>query len=57
MTLNIRLIVYELFLLQDPADAIPKGTLGAILTTFVTYMIYPVLIAASTMRDASGMCI
>ncbi|XP_071543225.1 bumetanide-sensitive sodium-(potassium)-chloride cotransporter-like isoform X2 [Panulirus ornatus] len=40
--------------LKDPADAIPKGTLAAILTTFITYMIYPVMIAAGTMRDALG---
>ncbi|KAK3849934.1 hypothetical protein Pcinc_043333 [Petrolisthes cinctipes] len=40
--------------LKDPAVAIPKGTLAAIGTTFITYMIYPVLIGAATMRDASG---
>lgn len=39
---------------QDPADAIPKGTLLAICTTCVTYLIYPVFIGASVLRDASG---
>ena len=41
---------------QDPADAIPKGTLLAILTTFCTYIIYPIMIAASSQRYASGGC-
>ncbi|XP_042219096.1 bumetanide-sensitive sodium-(potassium)-chloride cotransporter-like [Homarus americanus] len=40
--------------LKDPASAIPKGTLGAIFTTLVTYIIYPILIGASMMPDASG---
>lgn len=40
--------------LKDPADAIPKGTLLAILTTCLTYLIYPIMIGASVLRDASG---
>ncbi|KAK8750030.1 hypothetical protein OTU49_015196 [Cherax quadricarinatus] len=40
--------------LKDPASAIPKGTLGAIFTTFCTYLIYPILIGAAVMKDASG---
>ncbi|KAK3888775.1 hypothetical protein Pcinc_007192 [Petrolisthes cinctipes] len=40
--------------LKDPAVAIPKGTLAAIATTFVSYIIFPVLIGAAAMRDASG---
>ncbi|XP_066989480.1 bumetanide-sensitive sodium-(potassium)-chloride cotransporter-like isoform X3 [Macrobrachium rosenbergii] len=40
--------------LKDPAVAIPKGTLGAIFTTFITYIIYPVFLGAATLRDASG---
>ncbi|XP_064109028.1 bumetanide-sensitive sodium-(potassium)-chloride cotransporter-like [Macrobrachium nipponense] len=40
--------------LKDPAVAIPKGTLGAIFTTFITYIIYPIFLGAATLRDASG---
>ncbi|KAK7065462.1 hypothetical protein SK128_010049, partial [Halocaridina rubra] len=40
--------------LKDPSVAIPRGTLAAILTTFITYMIYPIMIAAGTVRDATG---
>ncbi|XP_068225470.1 bumetanide-sensitive sodium-(potassium)-chloride cotransporter-like isoform X2 [Palaemon carinicauda] len=40
--------------LKDPAVAIPKGTLGAIFTTFITYIIYPVMLGAAALRDASG---
>uniref|UniRef100_A0A0P4WGS6 Na+/K+/2Cl-cotransporter n=1 Tax=Scylla olivacea TaxID=85551 RepID=A0A0P4WGS6_SCYOL len=40
--------------LKDPAEAIPKGTLAAILTTFCTYIIYPIMIGAAVLRDASG---
>ncbi|XP_069156705.1 bumetanide-sensitive sodium-(potassium)-chloride cotransporter isoform X3 [Procambarus clarkii] len=40
--------------LKDPASAIPKGTLGAIFTTMCTYLIYPIIIGAGVMRDASG---
>lgn len=39
---------------QDPATAIPKGTLLAILTTCITYIIYPIMIGASMLRDATG---
>ena len=40
--------------LKDPATAIPKGTLAAILTTFVSYVVYIFFIASSTIREASG---
>ena len=40
--------------LKDPATAIPKGTLAAILTTFVSYVMYIFFIASSTIREASG---
>ncbi|KAG0716781.1 Bumetanide-sensitive sodium-(potassium)-chloride cotransporter [Chionoecetes opilio] len=40
--------------LKDPAEAIPKGTLAAIGTTLITYIIYPIMIGAAMMRDASG---
>ena len=40
--------------LKDPGMAIPKGTLAAIFTTFVTYVIYAIIIASSTLRKASG---
>ncbi|KAK8389721.1 hypothetical protein O3P69_009012 [Scylla paramamosain] len=40
--------------LKDPAEAIPKGTLAAILTTFCTYIIYPIMIGAAVLRDATG---
>merc|ERR1719391_1368854 len=40
--------------LKDPATAIPKGTLLAIATTYVTYIAYGVIISGVTERDASG---
>ncbi len=40
--------------LKDPGVAIPKGTLLAIATTYVSYMIYAVMVASSTLRHASG---
>nr|ANU78813.1 Na+/K+/2Cl- cotransporter [Portunus trituberculatus] len=40
--------------LKDPAEAIPKGTLAAIVTTFCTYIIYPIMIGAAVLRDATG---
>jgi len=40
--------------LKNPAEAIPKGTLLAIGTTFITYIIYPIMIAAGAHRYASG---
>lgn len=40
--------------LKDPASAIPKGTLLAIFTTFLTYVVYPILIAAGAQRYATG---
>ncbi|XP_043223696.1 solute carrier family 12 member 3-like isoform X1 [Amphibalanus amphitrite] len=40
--------------LKDPAEAIPKGTLLAIFTTFCTYIVYPIMIAAAAQRYASG---
>lgn len=44
----------EALFFQDPADAIPKGTLAAIATTFCTYIIYPIMIGAAVLRDATG---
>ena len=40
--------------LKDPGMAIPKGTLAAIGTTYVTYIFYAVIVAATSLRDASG---
>ncbi|CAL4065736.1 unnamed protein product, partial [Meganyctiphanes norvegica] len=40
--------------LKDPGTAIPKGTLAAILTTFITYIIYPIMVSAAVVRDATG---
>ena len=39
---------------QDPAKAIPRGTLLAIGITYVTYMVYPFIIAATCVRGATG---
>lgn len=39
---------------QDPSSAIPRGTLIAIGITFVSYVMYPFLLSASVVRDASG---
>lgn len=40
--------------LKDPGVAIPKGTLLAILTTYVSYFIYGCLVAACSLRFANG---
>ncbi|CAG0879718.1 unnamed protein product [Cyprideis torosa] len=40
--------------LKDPTNAIPKGTLLAILTTYVSYVIHALLCAGGYVRDASG---
>ena len=40
--------------LKDPGVAIPKGTLWAILSTYVTYIIYGVMIGFTYVREASG---
>ncbi len=40
--------------LKNPGVAIPKGTLLAIATTYVSYVIYAVLIAFCSQRRASG---
>ena len=40
--------------LRDPAEAIPKGTLLAIFTTFASYIVYGISIASSALRYASG---
>ncbi len=40
--------------LKDPGEAIPKGTLAAIATTYVSYFIYSIVIAGCTLRKASG---
>ncbi|CAG0879717.1 unnamed protein product [Cyprideis torosa] len=40
--------------LKDPTNAIPKGTLLAIFSTYVSYVIHAILCSASYVRDASG---
>ena len=40
--------------LKDPGVAIPKGTLLAIASTYVTYMIYGTMIGFTYLREASG---
>lgn len=40
--------------LKDPAHAIPTGTLSAIFSTYASYILYVVLVAACTVRRASG---
>ncbi len=40
--------------LKDPGVAIPKGTLLAIATTYISYMIYAVMMASCSLRLASG---
>ena len=40
--------------LKDPATAIPKGTLLAIATTFVTYIGYGLMIGGVAVNQASG---
>ena len=37
--------------LKDPGRAIPKGTILAIITTYASYIVYGVMIAASALRD------
>merc|ERR1719228_2110541 len=40
--------------LKDPASAIPKGTLGAIATTYVTYLLYGLVVSFVYLPAASG---
>jgi len=40
--------------LKDPGVAIPKGTLGAIALTYVTYVVYAVMVGATYLPMASG---
>lgn len=40
--------------LRDPALAIPRGTMGAIVTTYISYIAYAVIVAGCTIRQASG---
>lgn len=40
--------------LKDPGSAIPKGTLLAILITYVSYIGYAFMMAGSVVREASG---
>lgn len=40
--------------LKDPESAIPKGTLAAIATTYVSYFSYCLIIGGCTLRQASG---
>ena len=40
--------------LKDPASAIPKGTLSAILTTYITYIFYGVTVGMTYLTEASG---
>ncbi len=40
--------------LKDPGVAIPKGTLLAIITTYITYFIYAFIVGGCTVRMASG---
>ena len=40
--------------LRNPGEAIPKGTLAAIGTTYISYMVYALMVAACSLRDASG---
>ncbi len=40
--------------LKDPGVAIPKGTLLAIATTYVTYFVYGLMVSGCTVRVASG---
>ena len=39
---------------QDPASAIPKGTLLAVLLSMVSYAVFVVIAGATAVRDASG---
>ncbi|CAG0881632.1 unnamed protein product [Darwinula stevensoni] len=40
--------------LKNPSSAIPKGTLGAVFLTYLTYVGYGAMIATCTVRDATG---
>lgn len=40
--------------LKDPAVAIPKGTLSAIVTTYITYIIYGTVVSFTYLTSASG---
>ena len=40
--------------LKDPGKAIPKGTLLAIFSTYISYVIYTFVVAATSLREASG---
>ena len=40
--------------LSDPSEAIPKGTLAAIFSTMITYLIYVVMTGSVAVRYASG---
>eukprot|EP00092_Neocalanus_flemingeri_P012452 GFUD01013425.1.p1 GENE.GFUD01013425.1~~GFUD01013425.1.p1 ORF type:complete len:1079 (+),score=254.39 GFUD01013425.1:143-3379(+) len=40
--------------LKDPAVAIPKGTLSAIVTTYITYIIYGTMVSFTYLTAASG---
>jgi len=40
--------------LKDPAVAIPKGTLSAIVTTYITYIIYGTVVSFNYLTSASG---
>lgn len=40
--------------LRDPATAIPKGTMLAIIFTFITYFVYGLLSGGCSIRYASG---
>uniref|UniRef100_A0A8C2Z3H2 Solute carrier family 12 member 10, tandem duplicate 1 n=1 Tax=Cyclopterus lumpus TaxID=8103 RepID=A0A8C2Z3H2_CYCLU len=50
----IRFKVYIFACHQDPATAIPKGTLMAIFWTTVSYLVIPVTVGSCVLRDASG---
>lgn len=40
--------------LKNPAEAIPKGTLWAILVTYITYIVYAIVVAFTFTSRASG---
>ncbi|ODM98387.1 Bumetanide-sensitive sodium-(potassium)-chloride cotransporter [Orchesella cincta] len=40
--------------LKDPASAIPKGTLLAITITYITYILYAVMMGGCALREATG---
>ncbi len=46
--------VYKLQQFQDPSSAIPKGTLIAIFTTSLSYILFAAIAGASVFRDATG---